>query len=265
MRPSRVDASDGLCHYGPMSDDFFSGVTQEPVETSAGECMLPILYRDGSCVGLMYRVAPEVVAPLIRDEEFEPFTLMGKAIVQLVVFEYRDTTIGPYNELALAVEIKRKGSSPSTWGALVNAKGQPSYGSTFLNLPVTSEGANAAGREIWGYPKYVVDIQTEFTEEGVHAVQKGELELTVGPAGWLETPGIPFVLMSVKGGKVVRTIVPTGHSLKWGGGNRTELKLLGSGPTADNIARLGLCDMKPSFVWRSLSMRSILPKGEVQE
>ncbi len=248
-----------------MSDDFFSGVTQEPVQTSAGECQLPILYRDGSVIGLMYRVAPELVAPLIEHEEFEPFTLMGKAIVQLVVFEYRDTTIGPYNEVALAVEIKRRGTSPSTWGALVNAKGQPSYGSMFLNLPVTSESANAAGREIWGYPKYVVDIQTEFSEDGVHAVQKGEFELTVGPPGWLETPGIPFVLMSVKDGKVVRTIVPTGHPLKWGGGNKTELKLLGSGPTAGNIEKLGLAEMKPSFVWRALKMRSILPKGEVQE
>jgi hypothetical protein len=247
-----------------MSDDFFSGVTQEPVQTSAGECQLPILYRDGSVIGLMYRIAPEVVAPLITHEEFEPFTLMGKAIVQLVVFEYRDTTIGPYNEVALAVEIKRRGSSPSTWGALVNAKGQPSYGSTFLNLPVTSASANAAGREIWGYPKYVVDIQTEFSDECVHAVQKGEFDLTVGPPGWLETPGIPFVLMSVKDGQVIRTIVPTGHPLKWGGGGRTELKLLGSGPTADNMEKLGLPEMKPSFVWRALKMRSILPKGEPQ-
>jgi len=249
-----------------MSDDFFSGVTQQPVQTSAGECQLPILYRDGSVVGLMYRVAPEIVAPCIPNPgEFEPFTLMGKAIVQLVVFEYRDTTIGPYNEVALAVEIKRRGSSPSTWGALINAKGQPSYGSTFLSLPVTSDAACAAGREIWGYPKYVVDIQTEFSDEGIHAVQKGEFELNVGPPGWLETPGIPFVLMSVLGGKVIRTIVETGHPLKWGGGNRTELKLLGSGPTADNIQAMGLAAMKPSFVWRALKMRSILPQGEAQD
>ena len=45
----------------------------------------------------------------------------------------------------------------------------------------------------------------------------------------------------------------------------TELKLLGKGPTADNIEKLGLTEMKPSFVWRALKMRSILPKGEPQE
>lgn len=247
-------------------ESFFAGVEQRPVPTSQGPCDLPILYRDGSVIGLMYRVAPERVAPLIPDQgRFEPFTLMGKAIVQLVAFEYRDTSIGPYNEIALAVETKRVGTSPSTWGALVNARKQPDYGSTFLNLPVTTPSACAAGREIWGYPKYVVGIDTEFSAEGVRVVQHGELELRSGPAGWLETPGIPFVLMSTLDGKVVRTVVETGHKLQWGGGDSVELSRLGSGPTADNLEALGLFGQKPAFVWRALHMRSILPQGATLE
>lgn len=248
-----------------MGDEFFAGVEQKPVHTSAGVCDLPILYRDGSVIGLMYRVAPEKVAPLIPDRDlFEPFTLLGKAVVQLVAFEYRDTTIGPYGEVALAVEIKRKGSSPSTWGALTNAKNQPAYGSTFLNLPVTTQAACAAGREIWGYPKYVVDISTSFAEDRVHVAQAGEFDLEAGRPGWLETPGIPFVLMSTKEGRVVRTIVETGHKLRWGGGDTVKLTKLGAGPTADNMEALGLFGATPSFVWRALHMRSILPAGEIQ-
>ncbi|MBK8942460.1 MAG: acetoacetate decarboxylase family protein [Polyangiaceae bacterium] len=246
-----------------MADDFFSEIKQETVSTSAGPRELPILYRDGSVVGLMYRVAPELVAPLIpHPDHFEPFTLLGKAIVQLVVFEYRDTSIGPYGELALAVEVKRRGTSPSTFGALVNAKNQPDYGSCFLNLPVTTEGACAAGKEIWGYPKYVVSIETSFTKERIHVVQSGELELEVGPAGWLETRGIPFVLMSVLGDKVIRTIVETNHPLSWGGAGSVQLKVTGSGPTADNLTKLGLPGAKPAFVWRASKLQSILPRGE---
>lgn len=249
-----------------MAEDFFAGVEQKAVATSAGPCDLPILYRDGSVIGLMYRVPKERVEPLIPDRDrFEPFTLLGKAIVQLVAFEYRDTSIGPYGEIALAVEIKKRGTSPSTWGALTNAKNQPAYGSTFLNLPVTTEAACAAGREIWGYPKYVVDICTSFSDERVHVTQAGELDLEAGPAGWLETPGIPFVLMSVKEGKVIRTIVETGHKLRWGGGDSVKLKKLGAGPTADNLEALGLFGATPSFVWRALHMRSILPAGSVSE
>ncbi len=248
-----------------MGADFFEGIVQSPVETSAGSCDLPILYRDGSVVGLMYRVAPELVAPLISEPDaFEPFTLMGKALVQLVVFEYRDTSIGPYQEVALAVEVRRRGSKVSTWGALFDAPSQPDYGSWFLNLPVTTASACAAGREIWGYPKYVTDIETSFTDAKIHAVQKGEFELTVGPAGWLETPGIPFVLMSKRGGTVVRTIVRTNHPLRWGGAGEVKLKILGSGPTADNLEELDLADVSPSFVWRAMKMQSILPKGEDQ-
>lgn len=247
-----------------MSDAFFADVKQAPEETSAGPCDLPILYRDGSVVGLMYRVDPAAVADLVPDKDhFEPFTLMGKAIVQLVVFEYRDTSIGPYNEVALAVEVKRRGTSPSTWGALVNARAQPDYGSTFLNLPVTTEAACAAGRELWGFPKYVVGIDASFSKERITAEQRGEFSLSVGPAGWLTTRGIPFVLMSVRGGQVMRTIVETGHDLAWGGGSSVELRVLGPGPTSDNLTKLGLADTRPSFVWRALSMRSILPKGEL--
>jgi hypothetical protein len=246
-----------------MSEDFFSNVSSEVVKTSAGDCELPILYRDGSVIGLMYRVAPEVVAPCIPHGQLEPFTLMGKAIVQLVVFEYRDTSIGPYGEVALAVEVKRRGTSPSTWGALTNARDQPDYGSCFLNLPVTTESACAAGREIWGYPKYVVDIETSFADDRVHAVQKGEFELTAGAPGWLETRGIPFVLMSVKDGKIIRTIVETNHPLRWGNKGPVDLKVLGKGPTADNIVKLGLEGRKPTFVWRAMKMQSILPRGVV--
>jgi hypothetical protein len=248
-----------------MADDFFADLTRETVHTSAGDCELPILYRGASVIGLMYRVEPGLAAGCIADSDaFEPFTLLGKAIVQLVVFEYRDTSIGPYNEVALAVEVKRRGTSPSTLGALVNAAGQPDYGSYFLNLPVTTENACAAGREIWGFPKYVVGIETEFGEERIHVVQAGEFELDVGPAGWLSTPGIPFVLLSVKDGHVIRTIVRTGHGLRWGGQKSASLKILGKGSTADNLERLGLAGARPSFVWRQLAMRSILPRGEDQ-
>lgn len=245
-----------------MDPSFFEGHEKEVVETSAGTCELPILYRDGSVIGLMYRVPPEVVAPCIADSErFEPFTLMGKAVVQLVVFEYRETSIGVYNEVALAVEVKRRGTSPSTLGALFNAPAHPDYGSLFLNLPVTTEAACAAGREIWGYPKYVVPITTEFSEDSVHAVQEGEFDLKAGKPGWLKMKGIPFVLMSVKNDRVVRTIVRTDQTLQWGG--NVELTLLGKGPTADNLEKLGLPGMKPSFVWRSSHLRTILPRGDV--
>jgi hypothetical protein len=128
-------------------------------------------------------------------------------------------------------------------------------------LPVTTEAACAAGKEIWGYPKYVVDIQTEFSSDGVRAVQAGEFDLKVGKASWLATRGIPFVLMSVKGEHVIRTIVETDHDLAWGGAGDVSLEILGKGPTADNLEKLGLASMTPSFAWRTMSLRTILPRG----
>jgi hypothetical protein len=246
-----------------MRDDgFFEGIEQAPVQTSVGPCDLPILYREGSTLGLIYRVDPErALACMPADAPFEPFLMFGKALIQLVAFEYRDTTIGPYGEVALAVQVKLRGSSPSLLRSLIDQKGVEEQGSYFLNLPVTTEAACAAGREIWGYPKYVVPIDTEFSRHGARVEQRGEFELTLGPSGRLRTPGIPFLLMSVNKGRILRTTVETGHKLSWGAAS-AELRLLGSGPTADNLARLGLEGQKPTTVWRTDRMRSILPLGK---
>jgi hypothetical protein len=247
-----------------MRDDgFFDGIEQAPVNTSAGPCELPILYRDGSVIGLVYRVEPERAASCMPPcVPFEPFLVLGKALVQLVAFEYRDTTIGPYAELALTVQVKVRGSAPSLLLSLLDQKGVEEQGSFFLNLPVTTAGACAAGREIWGYPKYVVPIDTDFRKEGVRVEQRGELELRVGPAGRFRSAGMPFLLMSVNNGRILRTTVETGHKLSWGGAASVELRVLGAGPTADNISRLGLEADKPTAVWRAPRMRSILPLGK---
>jgi len=246
-----------------MSRNLFAGIEQSDVETSAGVCQLPLLYTDASVLGLVYRVEVKRAAvSLGEDTPFEVFPLMGKALVQLAVFEYRDSTIGPYNELALALTVRRKGTRPSSLRALVDPRGNEDQGLYFLTLPVTTANANAAGRELWGYPKYVAGIDTDFRETGVRAELEGEIEMSIGQSGSLVTPGIPFVLMSTKDDRVLRTTVEVDHRLTWGGAPSAELRVLGEGPTADHVCRLGLDSTKPSFAWRTLNMRSVLPLGK---
>ena len=86
--------------------------------------------------------------------------------------------------------------------------------------------------------------------------------MSIGQPGNVVTPGIPFILMSVKNDRVLRTTVEVDHRLRWGGAPSTEVRVLGEGPTADNVVRLGLDAVKPTAAWRTLRMRSVLPLGK---
>ena len=72
----------------------------------------------------------------------------GKAVVVVYCIEYRITDIGPYNEVGLTV--------------LAGAPGDPIPANYVVDLPVTTAVANRAGREIWGYNKFVAAIDVRW-------------------------------------------------------------------------------------------------------
>jgi hypothetical protein len=245
------------------SDDaFFAGHPQKTFSTSAGPCELPIFYTDASLLGLIYRVDPARAAPLVPTP-FEPWVVLGKAMALVCAFDYRATTIGPYGEAGVAVFVKRAGSAPSLVRALIDIRKVKDVGLHVASLPVTTEGARAAGVELWGYPKYLTQMETTFGHDGVRFVLRGELELTMGRSGSLQTGGMPFVTYSVnRDGRVLRTIVDVDHRVRWGGAGSVEMKVLGDGPMVKCVKALGLDGAKPSLAMRTDAMRSILPAGE---
>jgi hypothetical protein len=242
-------------------DPFFARVARRPVGTSLGTCDLPILYSDASLLGLLYRVDPNAARPLI-DPAFEPWIVFGKALAMVCAFEYRDTTIGPYGELGLGLLIKRRGACPSLLGALADMRKETDAGLYIVNLPVTTAEARSAGRELWGYPKYVTPMDIGFRRDGVRFKVDNEIEMTMGASRGLETAGLPFVLYSVNGGRVLRTIVDVDHKVRWGGASSASIRIAGDGPTATSVRALGLDRAKPMLAFRTDRMRSILPLGE---
>ena len=52
-------------------DPFFDAVLQRPHMTSEGGCDLPILYRDGSLLGMFYRVDPALAREVLPDQALD--------------------------------------------------------------------------------------------------------------------------------------------------------------------------------------------------
>src|SRR5262245_744097 len=136
-------------------DEFFARVRQKPFTTSGGTCDLPILYRDASQLGLFFRIDLERARALLRDTTVEPWPILGAAMGAIYAWEYRDSTVGTYNEVGLGIQARRRGTRPSLARLGLDVRAQDDQGIWVVSLPVTTEAARAAGVEIWGYPKYV--------------------------------------------------------------------------------------------------------------
>jgi len=84
-------------------------------------------------------------------------------------FEYRDTDIGPYNELAISVVLNEPHFLPNLPGrALLSGMMHRQMHAWVWHLPVTTEIARAGGVELYNYPKFIAGI--EFEDGTTHRV-----------------------------------------------------------------------------------------------
>jgi hypothetical protein len=109
-----------------MGDFFDVPLTKHP--TSAGIFELPVLYRDASQFAVNWRVPLEPVRALFAGKSIEPWPLFGKAMVALYVWEYRDSSLGPYGEVGLGILCRRRGTSPSLLKLVFDGNAQDDQG-----------------------------------------------------------------------------------------------------------------------------------------
>jgi hypothetical protein len=100
----------------------------------------------------------------------EPLALpLGKALVAVHAMEYKDTDIGPYNEVSVSIAVRRG------WGLPLRSMFQTArsavtgvYNAHVVSLPVTTETAVHGGVDFFNYPKYLADVT--FRETAAHRV-----------------------------------------------------------------------------------------------
>jgi hypothetical protein len=145
-----------------MITDFLD-VPQKKTRTTKGPVGLPILYRDASVLQAFFVVDGAKATDILQGTGLKPMLTRGRGLAGLVFFEYRDTSIGPYNEVGLALACHSgEGTQPGILRDFLRPSRKREIGFHVLDLPVTTEAACAAGKEIWGYPKFVTDLPVEF-------------------------------------------------------------------------------------------------------
>lgn len=254
--------------------DFFD-VPKTIAKTSEGDVELPILYFDVSVRQLNFWVDYDRALPKLEGTGLEPIRFSkGKTIVSMVFYNYRRTSISPYEELGLAITAQPRSTKNKT-PRVMTIFGIPMIrgvlGAYVLELPVTTSVARAGGRELWGYPKFATQLPFKFSETGF---EFGALDPATGesivsvkadlPRGkGMNMRGFDLVTYSNLNDSIFKTVVNVDAKYKSYLNKPAVIKV---GPArhrmADNLRDLGL-DSTPPFVIQTTDVfRSRLNRGE---
>lgn len=194
---------------------------------------MPVEIRQAQACSAVFPVPASAARRLIEYSGLEPAQpVPGRALCSLAFVRYVDGDLGPYHEFGVAM--------------LVRAPGRKRRLGAFIHwLPVNQSFTLAAGREIWGFPKELADIDLRFTGAGRHCVvrQDGELVLALRVRPGIRVPGgagaSSIDAYSWQDGVLRRTpweMRPSRVRARFGGAR----VLLGDHPIADELRALGL-------------------------
>jgi hypothetical protein len=142
---------------------FFEGITQVSIERGDDVFRVPIFYYDGEQMTGIFPAKLGALRRFLPDPRYVPARLApGVGAVTVTCFEYRDTDIGPYNELAISIPLSHPHHLANPPGrALLRAVRRGQFDSYIHHLPVTTEIARVGGRDFYNFPKFIGGIDYE--------------------------------------------------------------------------------------------------------
>ncbi|MDH6285621.1 acetoacetate decarboxylase family protein [Rhodococcus opacus] len=207
---------------------------------------MPVEIRAASAFMAMYSVPTAAAQSLIDCTGLEILQFRpGRGICVLVFVDYVDGDLGPYNEFGVAFLVRDHRADSTSVPQDLKALARGRAGALIHQLPVDGDFTLAAGRGIWGFPKFLADFDVDHTG----SVRRGSVseggrliaQLSVKPG--ITVPGsgagTSLAAYSHLDGLTRFTtwdMNPTGIRSRPGG---AELKL-GSHPIADELRSLGL-------------------------
>lgn len=147
--------------------DFFRRIPKVMVPSRIGPAWAPnFYYRTSNVQALM--LAPLKKLRAMLPTQLEPLhALPGYGLVALTFFSYAVCDNDPYNEVSVAIVIRRPGARGPHLLELLDSMQRQSFFAHVLALPVDTEIARVRG--VYGYqlPKWLADIKLDISSSGV--------------------------------------------------------------------------------------------------
>jgi hypothetical protein len=148
---------------------FFDGYHQEPVSIRGAPGKSPMFFRDFHLMGAVFLADFSRARAALPKGRLRPLRMpLGRALVAVHCMEYKDSDIGPYNEISLSIAVKHgRLPLPSLFQAARALRSQ-TFHAYITALPVTTEVALHGGIDFFNYPKTLADIS--FRETAAHRI-----------------------------------------------------------------------------------------------
>jgi hypothetical protein len=228
---------------------------QRRVLSDGTEVSLPIRYFDVQCLVATFLTELDRAAELLKSTGGLHAVPQedGKAVVVLYCIEYRKTDIGPYNEVGLTI--------------VAAAPGDPIPAAYVVNLPVTTAVANRAGREIWGYNKFVAAIAVNSDGKGFSTILRdadneviGALEGKRGPSA--PAPPSDILTFTLLQGRLIKTLIQVLLPFHTSSGDGFVFKVgTSTHPMVNNLRALALDGARPVLVQYADPFQALLFPG----
>ncbi len=229
---------------------------QQRVLSDGTTCPLPIRYFDDLCLIATFLTDLGRASALLQKTGLTAVPQEdGKAVVAFGCFQYRKTDIGPYNEVGLTI--------------LATAPGDRTPALYVTDLPVDTASANRAGREIWGYNKFVAAIDIADDRKNFSMTIRDPANVTIATFAGTRGASIPMppndiLTFSLLEGRVVKTLIRVVTPSQLGSGNGFVLEIGESAhPMANNLRALALDGATPVLVQYADPFQSLLFPGQM--
>lgn len=217
----------------------------------------PVAFRDVHYVALLYKANLTAVHKLLASTGFKPaLFLMRSPMVALGLIQYKDSDLGSYNEIILAIPVVPETcnqSAISNWLDLYAPFNRKKGGQYIIHIPVTTQLSVDAGVKCWGYPKTVMPINHHFEGHRLASTLKNKDESILLQASGnlgvgLPIPSMNLLTYSFLDGKTVKTTVDVDAAMKWHPFADIRISVAKTNhPIVQTIMDLGIVERKPSL------------------
>lgn len=231
----------------------------------------PIKFNDVHYIAALYTADKKKIANLLEGTGLKAgLHFFGKPIVALGLIQYKQSDLGSYNEIILAIPVVKSHEKTGwkNWLDLYADFKHRKGGQYIIHIPVTTQQSVDAGRNLWGYPKELLPISHTFERDTIEtrlSDANGQPLLQInGKLGFgIPIPSMQLMTYSFLQEKLIKTTVNVFSGMKWKIGTLLNIQVHNSNhPIGKDVLELGISNKRPIFTIESTHFKAQFNQGE---